>query len=194
MEKNIEKSDSEMDIVDVDIDFGDETDVEAIKAKAKEVVAEKVGVIKSQNSQLFARLKKAEGFELKDGKWVKSEKSADKVEATPTKTTQTLSHKDTIVLAKADVHEEDIERVIIFAQSEGLTVADALKNDELKAILKIRNEKRASAEASNTQPQRRTTPKVTGDELVAKLKKGEVPERGSKESEDLFWARRGGKR
>jgi hypothetical protein len=189
MEKKTENANSEMSEVDVDIDFGDETDVEAIKARAKEVLAEKVGKVTETNKQLYARTKKAEGFELKDGKWVKTEKPTEQ-KPEESKSNDDIPQKDFLILSRSSTHEDDFERVIKFAKDEGISVSDALKNDELKAIIDIRTEKRTSAEVSNTGVQRRITTKVTGEELRNNLiTKGEVPEKGSKEAEDLFWSK-----
>ena len=48
-----------------DVEFNEEDDVDALKEKLEKV--------SEQNKQLFNRAKKAEGFEFKDDKWVKSE-------------------------------------------------------------------------------------------------------------------------
>jgi len=72
--------------------FDENDDSDALKEKFEK--------ISEQNKQLFARAKKAEGFELKDGKWVKPEKSKkieqDKSESDtkPPKGTQQSSDLD----------------------------------------------------------------------------------------------------
>ncbi len=58
------------DNLDIDIENLDEA---AAKEKLSELLP-KYKETSENNKQLFARAKKAEGFELKDGKWVKSEK------------------------------------------------------------------------------------------------------------------------
>lgn len=105
-----------------------------------------------------------------------------------------LSQKDVITLAKADIHEDDIEEVIDYAKHKGISVAEALKTDVMKITLSQKDEFRKSAEAANVKKARPGSKTPTGDELLRNLSKGEVPEAGSKEAEDLFWARRGGKR
>ena len=69
----------EIDTNDIVVDDND--DVDALKEKFEKV--------SEQNRQLFSRAKKAEGFELKDGKWVKLKvekpKEEPKVNAEPSK-------------------------------------------------------------------------------------------------------------
>lgn len=105
-----------------------------------------------------------------------------------------LSQKDLLALVRADVHDDDIDRVAKFAKLEGISIADALKHSDLKAILSSRAEARKSAEATAVKPARNGAPKVSDEVIIAKAAKGEIPAPGSPEAEALFWARRGGKR
>lgn len=113
---------------------------------------------------------------------------------TPQKADDDLTQKDLLSIVRANVHDDDIDRVAKFAKLEGISIAEALKHDDLKAILRSRDEARASAEAANTGNVRRAVPKIDPQVIVAKANKGEIPEAGSKEAEELFWARRGGRR
>lgn len=105
-----------------------------------------------------------------------------------------LSQKDVLVLAKANIHEDDIEEVIEFAKFKKIPVSEALKNQTLKTILAEKEEHRKTANATNTGSQRRVVNKVTDEKLVSDLSEGKVPEKGSEDAERLFWAKRGGKR
>lgn len=105
-----------------------------------------------------------------------------------------LSPKDWMYLAKADVHDDDLDRVVKFAKLEGITVQEALKHSDLKAILASRAEARKTAEAISTKPARVAATKISPEVIVEKAKKGEIPAKGSAEAEELFWARRGGRR
>lgn len=105
-----------------------------------------------------------------------------------------LSTKDTIAIMNAKVHEEDIDEVVEYATFKKISVADALKSSVVKATLAERAEARKSAEATQTRTTPRANAKLSDDEIVKKAQKGEIPEPKSKEAEDLFWARRGGKR
>ena len=101
-----------------------------------------------------------------------------------------LGLKDMLAIHRQNIHEDDLERVQKFAQLEGVSVAEALQNEELRAILSVRQEKRKSAEVTNITT-RRTTGKVSDDAFLAKVSKGELPEPGSEEAIRLYNLRRG---
>lgn len=108
---------------------------------------------------------------------------------------ENLTQKDWLVLAKADVHEDDMEEVIEFAKFKKVSVADALKSSSLKAILSNNVEVRKSAEVAQAKPRSGGQQKPTDDVIIKKtFEKGEIPDKGSDEAEQLFWGRRGGKR
>ncbi|MDE2103081.1 MAG: hypothetical protein KGL39_37900 [Patescibacteria group bacterium] len=158
---------------------------------------ETVESLKEKNAKLFARAKKAEGFELVDGKWVKKQKSAP-AQSTDTKPKTSkeadLSPKDVMALMKAEVPEEDIEEVQKASKVLGVSIAEAIKDPVTKAVLERRAALRKTAQATNTSTARPSAKKVSGDELNKGLAKGEVPDKGSSDAEELFWARRGGRR
>ena len=106
---------------------------------------------------------------------------------------QDLTSRDFLSLAKADVHEDDIDDVVEYAQFKGISVSEALRNDVVKTILSNKAEYRKTAEAANTSNARKSSSKVSDDALLTNLKKGNVPD-SKDEAERLFWARRGGKR
>ncbi len=138
------------------------------------------------------RAEKAER-ELKELR-AKHEKEEVKVE---TKTNgDDISQKDLLAIVRADVHDDDVERVIKFAKLENITISEALKHEDLKAILSSRSEARRSAEAMNVKPARSGAPKVSPEAIIAQVSKGgeHIPKAGTAEAEALFWARRGGKR
>ncbi len=85
---------------------------------------------------------------------------------------QDYTLKDSIAILGAQVHTDDVDRVAKFAKDEGITIAEALKNDELKAILGIRQEHRKSAEVANTSGSKRTSTKVTDEQLIQKAMEG----------------------
>ena len=76
----------------------------------------------------------------------------------------------------AKVHEDDMERVERFAKSEGVSIKEALKNPELKAILSIREEQRTTAVAANVTNVRRGAVKVSDDSLIANANAGKLPD------------------
>ena len=80
-------------------------------------------------------------------------------------------------LVKANVPDEDVNEVTLYARGHDITVTDALKTDEVKALLKTRGEKRKSAELASTGSFRRSSSKVSDAELLEKVEKGGmVPE------------------
>lgn len=157
----------DLEVVELD---ENETDIEKIKeANAK---------LTETNKQLFARAKKGEGFELKDGKWVKKETPAPekKPEATK-KSTESLSGMDVMAIMNAKVPTEDVNDVVEFAQYKKISVAEALQDPILKGILSQKGEERASAEATNTGSQAPSTGKLSDETLLSNAKKGILPEK-----------------
>lgn len=105
-----------------------------------------------------------------------------------------LSQKDVIALARANVHDNDLDEVISYAKFKGVTVAEALQTDYIKTTLTTNAEKRKSAETASAGNVKRGSGGKTDEAVLANLAKGNVPVPGSSEAEQLFWARRGGKR
>lgn len=152
-----------------------------------------------REKQLYARLKKAEGFvQDENGKWVKppkpkAEEKPERHEKQPDKDEHILSYKDTYALQEAKVQVDDVDEVVRFAKFSGQSVAEALKDPTLTAILNTRIEQRKTAQATNKGGGKASTKKVSADELVQNASKGQYPDRGTPEAEELFWARRGGR-
>lgn len=101
-----------------------------------------------------------------------------------------MTPKDIIALTKADVHEDDMQEVIDYAKFKNISIADALKSDIVKTTLADAVEKRKSAEVATSRTTRQSTTKATDDDLVKDLSNGKIPEKGSDEASQLFWARR----
>jgi len=140
------------------------------------------------------RFLETEGYEFKDGKWVRKPAPASTETTSPTSTSESsLTPKDQHAMLQAQVHVDDFDEVIKAAKLLGKSVADALKDTTVLAILKKRTEERKTAEATATRTSRPSTKQRTPEEIRADAAKGNVPEKGTKEADDLFWARRGGK-
>lgn len=174
-----------------------DTSVQQEEAALETAAEETVESLKEKLSAAEAARQKAE--EIATNQKIRAEKAEGKVKETkPNQTVvekpSDLPQKDLIALVRANIHDDDIDTVKKFAALDGISVADALKSDDLKAVLDRRAANRKSAEVANTTASRRTTAKVDGKTLVDKLSKGDVPEPGSTEAEALFWERRGGKR
>jgi len=121
-------------------------------------------------------------------------KKATKEVAKPTESKTDITSRDLYALMNAKVEQEDVEEVVKAAKLLGKTIQEALNDDTVKAILRTREGYRKTAEATSTKSSRPGSKTVSVDEIVSKASKGEFPEKGSKEADDLFWARRGGRR
>lgn len=90
--------------------------------------------------------------------------------------TEGMSTQDTIAIIKADVHTDDIPEVEDWARFKKTSIAEALKNPTLKAILAEKAEQREVAEATNVKTTRRSPQKVSELDIIAKAAKGEFPD------------------
>lgn len=154
------------------LDSTTETAVEETEATETTEVAEEtteateeedVDALKEKNKQLYARAKKAE----EEAKKLKTSKPSSEVP-------KDLSTKDVLFLAKADIHEDDIEEVLEWSKFKKVPVSEAYK--QLKGVLQSKTEERKSAQATNTGPARRGTSKVNDDTLLDRAGKGEMPD------------------
>ncbi len=96
--------------------------------------------------------------------------------AKETKTSSGINLADSVAILNAKVHEDDIERVERYAKSEGVSIREALKDPELKAILALREENRNTAVATNTSNTRRGSTQVAADVLIANAQNGKLPD------------------
>lgn len=143
-----------------------ETDAEAVETTevVEETVEEKIArlerekqELEGKNKQLYARVKKTE-----------EPKTAASQEFS-------LTEKDRIFLAKADIHEDDLDEVLDRAKSKGISVKDALA--QVKPLLDARTEERRTAAATHTKGGARGAAKPTGNDLLEKAERtGEIPD------------------
>jgi hypothetical protein len=136
----------------------------------EEVVDEEVAV-KLKKTEEYAKNQKLRA-EKAEQKLKALEKN--KVEENETSVNSNYSLKDIRALAK--VHDDDVDRVEKFAKAENIPIAEALKNDDLKAILKHREEQRKTAEAANTGGARRGSSKITDETILADFERGILPD------------------
>ncbi len=160
-----------LDSLNEEIENDDSTNVE-------EPASDDVEALKEQNKQLFARAKKAEGFELKDGKWLKPPKPEVKPEIKPeVKREENLATSDLYALMQAQVPQEDIQEVSDYAKLKGVSIAEALKSNVVRTILSDKAEERKAADAANVKPSGRQVSKPSSESLLDKVKTtGELPE------------------
>ena len=139
------------------------------------------------------RFLEKEGYRFENGRWVKTP-VAPRKEVVQNQSGDNLSPKDLFALTTASVHIDDFDEVVKAAKLLNKPIAEALKDPVVKGILAVRVEERKTAEATSTKPARPSQKKPDANEILRKASQGEIPEKGSQEAEDLFWAKRGGKR
>lgn len=159
--------------------------VDVAEDATQEEKDEALAKLQDTNKQLYARAKKAEGFEQVDGKWVKKAKPADepkpetkekKPEENHTTSKEKLTQTDLIAIVKADIPEEDLDEIIDYAKLKKISVKDALKTPLIVGMLAEKKEQRATAESTNTNGGRRGSSKVSDSELIENARKGVFPE------------------
>lgn len=149
----------------------EEQDIEAVRQKAKD--------LEEKNRQLFARAKKAEGFVLKDGHWVKPEPKPEQKAPAPVtpEAREDIGVRDTIAIMNAKVHEDDIGEVMEYAKFKGIPVAEALKSPILKATLAEKAEQRQTAQATTTGRVRSGNVQKSAEAILEKAQStGEIPD------------------
>ena len=126
------------------------------------------------------KIKKAE--ELANNYKIRAEKAEGKLkeekkEVIAPKKDDSLSQSDLIAIIKADVAEEDIEEVTVYAKIKNISVADALKTNIIKTVLADKKEERTTAAATNTGNARKGSSRPNPSQLLEQAQKtGELPE------------------
>lgn len=137
--------------------------------------SEKVSALKEQNKKLFARAKKAEGFELKGGKWVKKEKEEKNPEPQQTgspegeqKDPEQVFRKmrDDEFIEDQGYSEETAQAIRDWAAFKGISAKKAAEASHIKALIGEEERDRANDDAAlGKEPRRgRQTKTPTGDE------------------------------
>jgi len=119
------------------------------------------------SSQNFERLKKAE-------EELKKLKSAPKPEVL---LQDGISNMDVLAIARANVHDDDVDTVLEFSKFKKIPVADALKDPLLNNMLNGKAEERKTASATIVRGGPRGASKASGEDLLRKAElTGEVPD------------------
>lgn len=122
-------------------------DVDALRREKEE--------LERKNKQLYERLKKEQ--------------------SKPAPAEGSLSAKDFLALRDANISADDFDEVQEFASWKKVSIAEALANPTLKAILRDRTEERRTAQATETKSPRGIA-RSSGEDLLLKAEKtGEVP-------------------
>lgn len=131
-----------------------------------------------ERNAIQQRILTKNGFEWKDGKYVKTDKPEAQKETNNVKTEdQNLTGKDVLALSQASIAEdEDIEYLLKTSKGFGMTVAEALRDPIIKAKLEERQEERTTAEATNTKGAKAGNVKASDSSLLANAQKGNMPE------------------
>lgn len=185
--------------LDADTSFTDSIAALPEEDKAQAIADKRAEITKLTFSEVADKAKKQE--ELASNYKTRAEKAEDEVKTLKPKpkeplapAEEVLSEKDRMALYKADVHLDDLDEVIQAAKVLKLPLHEALSNDIVKGIIAKKAEHRKTAEAANTRTQRPASKEPTDDQVQDDLSKGIIPEKGTKAAEQLFYARRGGKR
>ena len=165
-----EKLDNDTEFQDSLVDLSDEDKETAISEKKAEITKgefEALGKTAKDNETKFkdqqARAKKAE----EDAK-------KNKVEAPATPAEPGLSQADVIYLARTDIHEDDTEEVVNYAQKMGVSIKEA--HTFFKPVLAEREEERTTAKATQVKGGNRGSTKTTPQEILEKADAGALPE------------------
>jgi hypothetical protein len=110
--------------------------------------------------------------ELANNYKVRAEKAEKKAKEVQPSTS--LPQSDLLYLAKADIHEEDVEELTTYAEKMGVSVKEA--HEFLKPVFDIRQEQRKTAQTTETKSGRGKTQKTGDDYLDTALKTGELPD------------------
>jgi hypothetical protein len=143
------------------LDFGEKTEEDFIKEleeKEKSILEEA-----QKNKEL------AENYRIRAEKAERERKTEDNAPKNE------LSNSDLIALIKADISEEDIDDVKDYAHLKKISIKDAINSSVIKSLLTERKEERATAEATAVGNKRAGTKPASGEELLSKAERGEVP-------------------
>lgn len=104
----------------------------------------------------------------------KAERTEPKQEVKQTSSRQ-LTAADLLAISNSKISTEDMDRVESFADWNKISIREALEHPEMKAIISLRQEERATAIATNVESVRRGSVKVTDDTLIENVRRGKIP-------------------
>src|SRR3990167_4682622 len=139
--ENADATNSDENIDSINNETGEIADPTALKEKVKD--------LSEKNRQLFERAKKAEGFEKKDGQWVKTQKPEVKPEIKPEVKLDSQSNEpDYARLAflsqKGVEHPDDVKLVKDEANRLKLPLTDILSMEHIKGRLEANKDERVA--------------------------------------------------
>jgi hypothetical protein len=111
--------------------------------EVKETLQKEANALHDSNKQLYARAKKAEGFEQKDGKWVKAPKAETPPENPEAKQSDEPDYGKLAYLETKGVsHPDDMKIVMGEAERLKMPVSEVLGMEHIKSKLKTAKEQR----------------------------------------------------
>lgn len=126
--------------------------------------------------EVKARLAKAE--ELANSYKVRAEKAEKKAKESIQVESKVgeLSSKDIIAINRANIHEDDLDEVVDYAKYKKISISEALKSNVVTTLLKDRAEHRKIAQGTNTGTAKRSSVKITDEEVLNKAAQNMLPE------------------
>ena len=119
-----------------------------------------------------------EKFKAMQEKAIKFDESLKKPKVIPVATNKAtngeLSTTDILYVAKADIHEDDMEDVLKHAKLHNVSVKEA--HNFLKPILDVRKEQRNTSQATHTRGSARGSSKISDETLLENAKRGKLPD------------------
>ncbi len=141
---------------------------EEMETLKKNITENEANLVKAREEEL-AKVK-----EIAENQKMRAEKAEKEGKKEAKKETPELSTKDVLYLAKADIHEDDLNDVLDWAKFKNISVQEAHK--VLKGTLNVRNEERKTAEITNTGVSRPSA-KVSGESLLEKARQGQLSDK-----------------
>jgi len=118
------------------------------------IVAKRNELINIEYNSALEKAKKAEEIARNQEIRAKKAEGAAKLPKTETSTPkkEEISRKEQILESRAlnSLHEDDIDEVIAIAEAKGMTYSQAVKDPYIKSFLKVREEERKTAEATQS--------------------------------------------
>ena len=155
-EENIENTDSLN---------GEPGEQEELETTPEEIDTDDVEDLKEKNRQLFARAKKAEGFVIQDGKWVKKTPKVEPLKKEPTvapinedliaqKIDERFENRE---LETLDLSDELKKEVRVYAQLNKVSIRKAFDSDYIQ-FKKNKSDEEAKVEAASLGHTKRGAP------------------------------------
>src|SRR5690349_15732462 len=120
-----QKIDADVDFQTTLADLSDEDKENAIKEKKTELFDQEIASLSKKAQEAEKAQELANNYK---GRSERTEAELKELKKTkPESKSDDLSQKDLLHLVKAEVHEDDIDRVVKFAKLENISIADALK-------------------------------------------------------------------